>query len=485
MIKVIQPGAQDLGDIMVEQIKVSSRGLLGSDRTRFIKRAGERAAFDISKILNLPDEPLIHLLAMGTTERFGPNRNGDGFKEACCIRYHHTFMKYARFYRDHINKDPALSYGVMKLSLFNDPMSRIELVVGLNGSAEAAKRNGGLIADREMEKLAAGKPIPTSMACHIPFDVCSWCGNKAISPKHYCLGIDEGGHCKAGGLRHNIGELVDIDGVIHHLHADNPDPRFFDDSHVFRPADRIAYVLGRLEKVAGLEKMSGAAIADAMQVTAPISSWISELQPAFVTTLVKTAEALATAERGINAESPGLALAFRYAGAPVAWPEDFQKNANQYLRAMSDARVVLPLHAFLEAFLGLGNEKSAGVAESVSHYLPGVYARLTDDHRLPELLAECPYLPANTTLQAHRKFASSLNRWSTEAVSVKRRIWREAIMGSARPAVRVKVAADGSAAQQIADSYAMYQLAFLSSISGTPEETQLTAHALVAHNSTN
>ena len=173
MIKVIQPQAQNFSEPVAALIKFSSKGIIGADKQEFVKRAGAEFAEKVSTIKFAQDEIPIHLIAIGATEDYGPNRNGDGFTRECCRKYHHTFEKFARFYRDHANKNPEKSFGIVKASYYNEPMRRIELICALNGSQEAAERNGGLIADREMEKLSSGKDIPVSMACKIPFDKCS------------------------------------------------------------------------------------------------------------------------------------------------------------------------------------------------------------------------------------------------------------------------------------------------------------------------
>jgi len=253
MIKLFSAGGSYLGDEPAVQIvKMSSRGIIGADRADFEKRASADILRDLDALREkiASDETLIHLLAMGATEDYGANRNGDGFRRCTCKNYHPTFVKYARFYRNHKNKNPRKSYGHIVKSAWHDPMKRVELLVALNSSDAAARRNNGLVADREMEKLAMGKDIPVSMACKVAYDVCSYCGNKAPEVKDYCRGTHQGGMCKAGGLKDNIGALVEIDGGIHQLHADNPHPTFFDISNVIRPADRIAYVTGALEKAA-------------------------------------------------------------------------------------------------------------------------------------------------------------------------------------------------------------------------------------------
>lgn len=174
MIKVIGDNAWQ-GDLWDEEnprvalVKYASNGISGLDKQAFVKRASEETSEELlKKVAQMevkPGEELVHLIAMGTTEAYGPNRNGDGFSKKACIQYHPTFVKHARFYRNHKNKDPQKSYGIVKASAYNPAMSRIELIVALNGNEKAAKANGGLVADKEMEKLASGEDIAVSMAC--------------------------------------------------------------------------------------------------------------------------------------------------------------------------------------------------------------------------------------------------------------------------------------------------------------------------------
>ena len=89
---------------IVQRVKVSSRGLRGSDRSEFLKTASHEFVELIDRTKVAKDEEPIHLIALGASEAYGPNRNGDGFKEATCQKYHGTFKKYARWYRNHKNK---------------------------------------------------------------------------------------------------------------------------------------------------------------------------------------------------------------------------------------------------------------------------------------------------------------------------------------------------------------------------------------------
>lgn len=94
------------------------------------------------------------------------NRNGDGFKAAACRRYHDTFRKHGRLYYDHKHDDPERSYGVIKLSYFNEPMGRVELIISPNTTKAAADRNRGLVDTRYLRAVDRndGK-TGGSMAC--------------------------------------------------------------------------------------------------------------------------------------------------------------------------------------------------------------------------------------------------------------------------------------------------------------------------------
>lgn len=239
MIKYVDIGDQGRDGPPVALVKAASGRMGPNDRRAFVRRAGEEGLSLFNKCGARPGEEPIHLIALGMTEWYGCNRKGDGFRKETCVRDHPTFVKHARWYRDHVHDDPARSYGRVLASTFNRGTGRIELIVGLNATKAAAAANGGLVADLEMDRLASGLEIPVSMATGVPFDVCSGCGNRAKTRENYC---DERSCVKYGGLKKNLGRTFE-DG--HTLHADNPVNRWFDISFVSAPADRTAYVFGR------------------------------------------------------------------------------------------------------------------------------------------------------------------------------------------------------------------------------------------------
>ena len=462
MIKVIQPGAQDFSEPVAALIKISSRGLLGVDKQVLIKRAGAEFADKLQHIKFAKDEVPVHMIAIGATEDYGPNRNGDGFSRECCQQYHPTFEKFARFYRDHANKNPAKSFGIVKASAYHEPMRRIELVVALNGSKEAAERNGGLLADKEIEKLAADKDIAVSMACKIPFDKCSACGNSAKTRAEYCDSSEHGGHCKAGGLKHNIGRVLE-DG--HVLHADNPNPSFFDISHVFRPADRIAYISGKLEKAAGVSTMSGAELAEQLGVTAPIGFEFStppsvrgQLQLAVLNQLVQAEKSGALAQNWTQ-----VALASSPAVQPPIDVSSFSAiKLAEVLRGLADVGVILPLRDFLTLTV---KSADARLISAVSYALPSVFSDVANNTDVVALLENNSYYPAPSAAPAVRAWAEKVAiTHSVLPLNIEKRAYLAALRNVRTAEFSLEKQASGNAETALAQHYALYKIAALATI---------------------
>jgi hypothetical protein len=477
MIKVIQPSAQDFSEPVAALIKISSRGLMGADKQAFVKRAGAEFADKLSNIKFAKDEIPVHMIAIGATEDYGPNRNGDGFTRDCCRNYHQTFEKFARFYRDHANKNPAKSFGLVKASAYHEPMHRIELVAALNGSHEVAERNGGLIADKEMEKLAQGKDIAVSMACKIPFDVCSGCGNKAKTRAEYCDSIENGGHCKSGGLRLNLGRVLD-DG--HVLHADNPNPTFFDISHVFRPADRIAYVSGRMEKAASAGVLSGAELAEQLGVTAPIALGVSATKRAQVQ--LEALNQLVQAEQLNNAAdwtqiALASAIGVQPAIATYACPS---VKIAEALRALADAGVVLPLRDFLALTVKTADEK---LVSAVVNALPNVFSKLAGNPDVVSLLESNAYFPAAAASAATRVWAEKVaHTHSILPANVEKRAFLAAIRNTQPVERSFEKQAAGNAENALAQHYALYKIAAYAAICEKYGNNLLTTNHCVLQN---
>ncbi|MFH1266787.1 MAG: hypothetical protein ABIK89_13750, partial [Planctomycetota bacterium] len=94
----------------------------------------------------------------------GCNNNSDGFTADTLRKSGKTFMKYARHYHHHRNKNPKPvldggdAYGYVKAAFFNEPMSRLEAVIEVDNK----------LCVEELEKLARDIPVGYSMACFPP-----------------------------------------------------------------------------------------------------------------------------------------------------------------------------------------------------------------------------------------------------------------------------------------------------------------------------
>lgn len=461
MIKAI-PNSYDYGEPAILLIKRARYRMGANDRRELLKRASEEFVDKIARLEPKPGDVLAHNIALGSTDKFGSNRNGDGFKAAECRKNHYTFVKFARAYREHANQNPARSYGVVKLSHFNEAMHRIELAIAYNATKEAAERNGGLVAGEELEALEKDGTFPTSMATRLPYDVCSSCGNKARSRAEYC----HGAMCKHGGLRHNIGKTF-ADG--HTLHADNPNNCWFDISKVKRGADRTSHTLGMVEKAASAVK-SGAELAEEYGLVEPIGLPYFDGPAA---DYLKIAAELAC--------RPVLEEAWAGAFDPEVQPAllhlpDLRSHSEKLarsLQALAAERVVLPVRDFLAVLLGDVKE-AAEVAPLVAPHVPAAYDELIASGG--DAFAESVFLPARGVLpQATRAWAEKLAADYGLARDVAARRVRLASVrraAGARNNLILKVAAPrpaSSAVRALARQYVLYKVAALAAMQDSPD----------------
>lgn len=489
-IKVVEAGSwRGPGmDEPVQFVKVSSRGLIGQDRREFLEKRAAAPIFadKLATVRLKPGDIPIHVIAIGATEGYGPNRNGDAFNEATCRKAHETFVKHARFYRNHKNKNPEKSFGKVALSAYNDAMRRVELLVIGNGTKEAAQRNGGLVMRSELrEKLARGEPIAVSMACRVAHDVCNNCGNKAPSRRQYCTAdtcISKSGK-RMFGCRDGLTKVAS-DGTVQYV--ENPNPLFFDISEVIRPADRIAYGgLADYVKAASAQghAVGGAELAEWWAAHGADFSWRDPMQEVFpqegrYQLRQKLARVLADIERRI--EDSGGDVRTKVAGILPAYQsfvgtEDFditplrrgRRKRAEALGALARHAVLLPLPAFLAAVTGESREKVAALSASVAERLPGVFGRLISDPQGEAYLRD-------ETFECADKYASAVGHWAACAATthsladekVRERLWQSAFRKSASPRLRargdlVKAAAAAGTEENLARQYAAYQLSFL------------------------
>ena len=217
LTKIIQVGGQD------ELEKVAGTLVtLYLDRFKIKQAASDLfPRSDLEELAPDKDHFMTHIVAMGSGERYGWNRNGDWFGDDALRRRHGTFVTHARNYVEHANQDPDKAVGVIKAARYDpDFTQRVELVLHTKIAS----------AEPFYEKAKAGEELSGSMACTLPFDVCSVCGHESRSSSDRC-----------DHIRKHTGQW--LSGHKKYAYMLNPDPTFKDYSWVHRPADRIAWNL--------------------------------------------------------------------------------------------------------------------------------------------------------------------------------------------------------------------------------------------------
>lgn len=213
--------------------------------------------------------------ALGASEYFGSNVNGDAFTESSLIHrpdgwsgvpaidkvrsadwpYGFPTFYTAHPFAHHRNKDPNLAFGEVELSTWNPHMHRVELVTRLDH--DKCQQFGGTGV---WDRLKMGGFPDVSMGSKVPFDTCSIC----LDWKRYkdaLATFDPKRHKHPGQAVLEVHKKDPIRGVSitrkdycqHALQQMNrilPDgrkvfvyndfPKFFDISFVFIGADRTA-----------------------------------------------------------------------------------------------------------------------------------------------------------------------------------------------------------------------------------------------------
>ena len=466
-------------------VKISSRGLTGLDRHEFLEKYAAAHefvdAFDDGRIKLAKGDVPIHILAVGATEGYGPNRNGDGFCEATCIGQHHTFAKHAHHYRHHRNKDAAKSYGRVKFSAYNKPMRRIEILTVSNEDKAAADRNGGLpMLPETLAKIERGDDVPFSMACKVANDVCSNCGNKAASREQYCTDetcISSDGR-RMPGCKYGLTKLGE-DGFQQYV--ENPYADFFDISEVARNADRGCFGWRAdylLKTAAETHVIGGAELAELWTVENGYTLLSPETSETFLkdAAMVALVQKLASIEHRLE-QDPCL----RHQASALALSPSIQPPVDVSflgslgtsklatgLRALARQKVALPLRDFVSLLVAGDSTKAAALSQDVAPHLAGIYNRLIARSDFRERMASNAYC-CSADLAPRRQREQAVKLAATHSLDdrfVQERIARSAIRQLPVPALRVapelvKTAADGEASENLAVEYALYKLAFL------------------------
>jgi hypothetical protein len=259
--------------------------LFGPADSTFEKVASPRllpaVARYIQELRPIKDSIYVLVNAMGASEYFGSNVNGDAFPEAALIHapedwkgiptfdreisktwpYGYPTFYLAHPYAHHRNKDATRAFGEVELAVWNPHMKRVELVTRVD--KEKCYAFGGVGV---WDKLAQGLFPDVSMGTKVPFDTCSIC----LDWKRYREAqatFDKSRHKSPGDAVLEVHKKKPIRGVsitrkdycehartmMNKILPDgrkvfvfNDYPRFFDISFVFIGADRTAKTMMKI-----------------------------------------------------------------------------------------------------------------------------------------------------------------------------------------------------------------------------------------------
>lgn len=248
----------------------------GYKNSHIVKNASARDAVmaEINSAMDaMPRSPnLIYTLisAMGASEYWGQNTNGDIFPERALIHTppnwgelsvgakpqvgrrwewgYPTFYN-AHAFQHHVNKDPERAFGNVVYATWDPFMKRVLLIVSFD-----RKKADQMGAISVIDKVENGEFPETSMGCKVPFDLCSICtdwdritGNPKVDLENHrknpIRGLSETTKDYCEHLVNNLGRVYS-DGRkagMYNLH-----PRFFDISIVFIGADRTSKIMAKL-----------------------------------------------------------------------------------------------------------------------------------------------------------------------------------------------------------------------------------------------
>jgi hypothetical protein len=432
--KIVRPDSFGFDQPVASLVPVHSRGI---DKGWFQKSAAVLTE-EMAELRPEPGRTFVHLIALGDSEAYGMNRNGDLFPKEANVKYHKTFEKHANFYRHHRNK-PKLGhkiYGTVKNAAYNPDMQRVELIVSIDNEA----------APDTVEKLASGKDIPVSMACQVPFDICTVCQNKASNKSEYCEHIEK-----------NAGQVLDDGRLVGMI---NTQPKFFDISEVTRNADRIAF---SLRKVASAGRVvTGAELAAQMQLDVP-----SNLQPAAKQRKLDLLSKLAHVEAQVE-EDMRNNPAMRNVALELNKPAGVEKSASDaqlggVLGLFKRSNACLPMNDFFKLTLG-------DRYDEVEHMIPSARASLPSAFRRAEKQA-CAFVDGAKTYEPLDSTVPVVLKKEVERVVksaaldlgglLERRLMKQVLLKDASEVISYDKGGETPGGRYLADQYAMYKLAFL------------------------
>lgn len=410
--KIIPSDSFDYGDPAVSLVPLHSRGV----DDQWMRKHANHGLFHqfLDGLRPQKNKTIIHVIAVGDEEIYGPNRNCDGFSREDNVTAHSSFKDIGHVFKNHQNDDPFKAVGDVMQTAHNNQMSRIELLLALDNAK----------CYKEVDALESGGDIPVSMGSMQDYDVCSICQHKAPTARDHC-----------NHIKQMLGSVFD-DG--RRVYMKNPKPKYFDISLVFKPADRIAYTLRKVAAAHGV--VGGHELAEAFG----IRPWNSP----------KTA-----ALRSLAAMVKQVPMSLQKATEPIA----LKDSTKDELKKQAKVQGIDHLLAFLHAngwLLGpsdfgeiIGHKDPMGCAGAVES-APGIEDLLEDMTEIPSL--DAPILPNPITLSpsAIRDLDESASMLPGPANG---RVLKVTII---KPATKVAYTLDPNEAAGFALLYKHYKLAF-------------------------
>lgn len=164
------------------------------DTTRITKHASEALDY-IKAVSPEPGKTLLLLLALGASETYGPNRNGDGFPEFPVpargkvasaakrwfvppgeelTKHYQSFeTNPAHAFKHHANRDPSKASGVVKKAFWNPRMKRVELLASVDNEKDpewVQRTNDGEFVPVSMGCFLAGAPVTMADGTRRPIE---------------------------------------------------------------------------------------------------------------------------------------------------------------------------------------------------------------------------------------------------------------------------------------------------------------------------
>ena len=414
--KLILSDGQGFGERAVQLVPLLRSGAVSHDWLQ--KNASVKGTFDdeIANLKRNPKQSVIHVLAVGDYDRYGLNRNSDGFLRKDNQVCHERFKKEGHVFKDHEHKDPSLKTGDVLATAHNGPMSRIELLLGLDNDKYG----------KELAEVEKGGDLPVSMGTWQDHDVCTACGHKAKTVKDHC-------EC----IKKYAGEVTPEGVEVGML---NPDPHYFDISTVWRPADRIGYTLRKVAMTQ--QKVAGHELAQDAGLVAPGST--------------KQAAMIRLAEIEKRMDGVGRKLD----GGPRRLSADARKSLKTACSKYGVDAVLARLHGhahllgaedFCEVILGY--EKTAAATRAILDRSSGAYQRVLDQPQLDSLDGnQLKIAVFDHELERELDLRCGLDR-----PAITRRTLEPSV-----PTVKVAHELDHAEAQGLADLYTHYRVALAS-----------------------